>query len=1188
MKKKKLKTNLIYRVLPVFLAIIFVIPVSGFVLATDGAMVTQDYLIWEVDESLEVAEATAILEELLERVAQLKRTIVAVSPDRVPEGIYWVTQATMDTFNLVVAPFMPSVVAASFAELWIEPNEETTDYFVPDPGNGPQVINQREQYVETAYPETVYKENFEYEQAVFSGDANSATIATLVAAIDIFKNARQIGTLAASEAFIRNVELFPELWCSLTLRTGPAFQFTGNNTHQLLGTTWTRRDAGAEVPLTIWDNDFNIVEEVFIELPIDTDGDGKRDFIRATIRRPIESERYAELTIPAFLESSPYREGTLGLTVVDVTRPLSEGTPTSHFTFADVESIIPRAADWPWDRDEAIYWNGNAWISGVQPDTIDITVIPPARPSSANVVSRGNPVPVTGAAGGGHVNHNGNFAAYMFARGYAIITTNTVGNVFADGFTSTGGICETLSAIAAIQWLNGNARGFTCQEAIYEVDPTTWSNGMVAMSGTSYNGTLPIAAAATGVDGLGLIIPIAAISNWYYYHRGNGAVVYPGRNNAWHAGFPGEEASDLALLCFTRRRIDGAALNAIERGIPSYLRFHADNTIGDLLRANADLHWQRMIDDEDFASGDYNRFWDDRNYLATADRITAGIIMQHALNDFNVMPRHFDVLHRAVTEKSSAEMRIVLNRSGHTSFHFHDALFDWQHLWFDHFLFGIDNDALDMPMVQIQSSVTGRYESFDQWPIPDSVVRRYFLAPPAENSQTAAGSLSFGVPQAQEFTITDAMNHWTASWNSTGVPPASAQNVPTPFLERTAGAGDQTGGRPALLSNWESALFDVHNLDAKSGERLVFVTEITENVRMNGTIVASIEASSDVPWGNLSAALVEIRPAERGRVFGTGAAGAAAGVNTEVVRTIAAHNGVPAISVVTPTAPVTPSGNNFWIDYKKVTSGTVDIQNPNQTDIVSYRDFPGTVPHGLSRGRTYMEAGHQNFIPNYYFQTINPTPGEFYTYVFTFEAMDWEFMAGDKLAIMVFTQDYRYSLTPENPPTVTIRTGENTFVDIPSIQPLNAQAEGVVFNGSNPNVLRALLENQDVILQTSGNLGIFAHHSPFVIPAGRTLTVVNALNVQGNAELIIEGRLVVQDDGRVNNQGGAGGTIQIAAGGELINNGHVENVTNSTVINRGRIINNNRFEIRAGTTFDNTGTLIGNLNIHRNAIRVGA
>ena len=47
------------------------------------------------------------------------------------------------------------------------------------------------------------------------------------------------------------------------------------------------------------------------------------------------------------------------------------------------------------------------------------------------------------------------------------------------------------------------------------------------MMGTSYNGTLPIAAASTGVDGLEAIVPISAITDWYDYYRANGMVRAP-------------------------------------------------------------------------------------------------------------------------------------------------------------------------------------------------------------------------------------------------------------------------------------------------------------------------------------------------------------------------------------------------------------------------------------------------------------------------------------------------------------------------------------------------------------------------------------------------------------------------------------------------------------------------------------
>ncbi|MCL2427142.1 MAG: Ig-like domain-containing protein, partial [Oscillospiraceae bacterium] len=80
-------------------------------------------------------------------------------------------------------------------------------------------------------------------------------------------------------------------------------------------------------------------------------------------------------------------------------------------------------------------------------------------------------------------------------------------------------------------------------------------------------------------------------------------------------------------------------------------------------------------------------------------------------------------------------------------------------------------------------------------------------------------------------------------------------------------------------------------------------------------------------------------------------------------------------------------------------------------------------------------------------------------------------------------------------------------------------AEPTPFTGTNPSHLRNLLATENAVLQTRGNLGIFAHQSPFYVPAGRTLYVETALNIQRDAVLIIEGTVVVLPGGRINNQG---------------------------------------------------------------------
>ncbi|MCL2425713.1 MAG: hypothetical protein FWD05_05195 [Oscillospiraceae bacterium] len=144
----------------------------------------------------------------------------------------------------------------------------------------------------------------------------------------------------------------------------------------------------------------------------------------------------------------------------------------------------------------------------------------------------------------------------------------------------------------------------------------------------------------------------------------------------------------------------------------------------------------------------------------------------------------------------------------------------------------------------------------------------------------------------------------------------------------------------------------------------------------------------------------------------------------------------------------------------------------------------------------------------------------------------------------------------------------------------------VEFRDTRPNQLAQLLEGNDVQLLTPGNLGIFEQHSPFRVPEGRTLVVATTLNIQGGAELIIEGTVIVLEGGRINNQGGSrGGTITILPGGRLENNGHVENVTNSTLVNNGTIVNNGRFEVRANTNYHSYGVVAGSVapNVNRNA-----
>ena len=118
------------------------------------------------------------------------------------------------------------------------------------------------------------------------------------------------------------------------------------------------------------------------------------------------------------------------------------------------------------------------------------------------------------------------------------------------------------------------------------------------MIGRSYNGTLPNAVAATGVEGLTTIVPIAAISSWYDYSRMGGII------GGTPTIRPGSRTTSP-----TRR---GSAICAPVRDAMSLLDGDAD--------------------------GNMNAFWDERNYRPDAGKVKASVFATHCLQDDNVDP----------------------------------------------------------------------------------------------------------------------------------------------------------------------------------------------------------------------------------------------------------------------------------------------------------------------------------------------------------------------------------------------------------------------------------------------------------------------------------------------------------------------------------------------------------------------
>ncbi|GAB3457345.1 Xaa-Pro dipeptidyl-peptidase [Actinophytocola sediminis] len=278
----------------------------------------------------------------------------------------------------------------------------------------------------------------------------------------------------------------------------------------------------------------------------------------------------------------------------------------------------------------------------------------------------------------------GSLDNYWVPRGYAVVLGESIGTGFSDGCPTIGDMKETLGTKAIIDWLNGRAPAWN--EA---GEPVTadWTTGDVGMTGVSYNGTLPNQVATTGVDGLRTIVPVSAISSWYDYYRANGLVRAPhsNRSGVGENAFQGEDLDVLALM------IDADFADC---------RFLTDP----------------MLQYSDRATGDYNAYWHERDYLHRAKDVEASVFVVHGLEDYNVMPRAFASWWSQL-ERHDVPRKIWLHKDGHGG---PGGATDYQRTlnrWMDHWLFGVDNGIMTEPTADVQRP-DGTYEKYADWPAP--------------------------------------------------------------------------------------------------------------------------------------------------------------------------------------------------------------------------------------------------------------------------------------------------------------------------------------------------------------------------------------------------------------------------------------------------------------------------------------
>ncbi|MBC8404239.1 MAG: Xaa-Pro dipeptidyl-peptidase [Planctomycetes bacterium] len=342
-----------------------------------------------------------------------------------------------------------------------------------------------------------------------------------------------------------------------------------------------------------------IQHELWVETEFDSDGNGKLDRVHVDVTRQKQTDSEG-LQVAVIYETSPYFSGVAG--------------------------------------GNGFYWDTNH----------ELGKKPPKRKEAPQIRYQDRSGPISRS-----------LLRTWVPRGFAVVHSESPGTGKSQGCPTVGGENEELAPKAVIDWLNGRAIGFTTPNGDETVE-AYWATGKVGMTGTSYNGTLPLAAATTGVEGLEAIIPDAPNTSYYHYYRSNGLVRHPG-------GYMGE---DIDVL-----------YDFIHSGDPK-MRKSCNKTVRDEL----------MNDNQDRVTGDYNEFWHSRNYRARLDKVHAAVLISHGFNDWNVMPNHSVSVYEALKERGVPVMA-YFHQGGHGG----PPTPDMMNRWFSRYLYGVENGVEDMP-----------------------------------------------------------------------------------------------------------------------------------------------------------------------------------------------------------------------------------------------------------------------------------------------------------------------------------------------------------------------------------------------------------------------------------------------------------------------------------------------------------
>lgn len=410
------------------------------------------------------------------------------------------------------------------------------------------------------------------------------------------------------------------------------------------------KDGEAQIVDAFKDPDYWIRHDLWVETEFDSDDDGKLDRMHVSVTRPRQTESEG-LKLPVVYVSSPYFAGT--------------GKAGKEF-----------------------FWDPHQELGGEPPQR---TTQPPVkRKGMRPIISKSH-------------------AKQWVPRGYIVVHSSSPGTGLSQGCPTVGGDNESLAPKAVIDWLRGRADGFTTVDGFDRV-PAGWCSGKIGMTGTSYNGTIPLAAATTGVEGLEAIIPIAPNTSYYHYYRSNGLIRHP-------YGFMGEDIDCLYEF--------------IHSG-PEQTREICDTNVRD----------ETMRSNFDRVNGDYNDFWAGRDYLNDLKPMKAALLMAHAFNDWNVVPEH-SVRILEAAKKKDLPYQSYFHQGGHGG----PPPMKLMNRWFTRYLHGVENKVEEDKRAWIVRENADRQKptAYDDYPNPEAKMMKFRLTAGAPKR----GILSTGVKGKQ-------------------------------------------------------------------------------------------------------------------------------------------------------------------------------------------------------------------------------------------------------------------------------------------------------------------------------------------------------------------------------------------------------------------------------------------------------